>query len=78
MNTLTVQIAALTSDEGKLYGSVGPFDIASAATAVGVEILKREIAMPEGPIHSVGEYKISVQVHSDITAQLTLVVVSQK
>lgn len=78
LNTFSVKIAVLTSEEGKLYGSVGPFDIAAAATAAGVEVLKREIAMPEGPIHSVGEYKISVQVHSDITAQLTLVIVSQK
>lgn len=78
LNTLTVQIAALTSDEGKLYGSVGPHDVASAISGEGIEVLKREVGMPEGPIHSIGEYSISVQVHSDVTAYVKLVVVSQK
>lgn len=78
LNELSVKIAALTSDEGKLYGSVGPHDIASAITAAGIEVLKREINMPEGPIHSIGEYAIAIQVHSDVTAQVKIVVVSEK
>ncbi len=78
LNGLTVQISALTSEEGKLYGSVGPHDVAVAVTLSGVEALKREISMPDGPIHSVGEYIIPVLVHSDITAQVKVIVVSQK
>lgn len=75
---LTVQITALTSDEGKLYGSVGPHDIALAVSGAGVDVLKREINMPEGPLHSIGEYMIPVQVHSDVVAQVKITIISQK
>lgn len=78
LNELVIQIAALTSDEGKLYGSVGPHDIAAALKDAGVDVLKREIGMPDGPIYSIGEYAIPVNVHSDVTAQIKIVVVSSK
>lgn len=78
LNELSIEIAVLTSDEGKLYGSVAPHDIADAIHNAGVAVLKSEISMPEGPIHSVGEYDISVLLHSDVTAQVKVVVVSSK
>jgi large subunit ribosomal protein L9 len=78
LNDLVIEIAALTSDEGKLYGSVATHDIADAISAKGIEVLKREISMPEGPIHSIGEYDISVLVHSDVTANVKVVIVSSK
>lgn len=78
LSALSVKIAVLTSDEGKLYGSVGPHDIALAIKAAGVDVLKREITMPEGAIHSVGEYVVAVQVHSDVTAEVKIVIVSLK
>lgn len=78
LNALSVQITALTSDEGKLYGSVGTHDVAVAVSMAGVEVLKREVSMPDGPIHSIGEYTIPVLVHSDIVAEVKIVVVPQK
>jgi large subunit ribosomal protein L9 len=78
LNELSIQIAVLTSDEGKLYGSVAPHDIADAIHNAGVPVLRSEISMPEGPIHSIGEYDISVLLHSDVTAQVKVVVVSSK
>lgn len=78
LNALSVQLAVLTSDEGKLYGSVGPHDIVLAIKAAGVDVLKREITLPEGPIHSVGEYTVAVQVHSDVTAAVKIMIVSLK
>lgn len=78
LNALTIQIAALTSDEGKLYGSVGPHDIVAVINEQGIKVMKREISMPEGPIHSIGEYNILVNVHSDVTATVKVAIVSSK
>lgn len=78
LNELSIEIAALTSDEGKLYGSVAPHDVAAAINDAGVAVLKSEISMPEGPIHSIGEYTVSVLVHSDVTANVKITVVSSK
>lgn len=77
LNDTVVEIAAQSSDEGKLYGSVAHQEICDALQAKLIEISKREIVMPEGPIHSIGEYEVEVILHSDVTANLRVVVVSQ-
>lgn len=72
-----VVISSKAGDEGKLFGSIGTRDIADAATAAGVKVLKSEVRLPEGPLRNVGQYEISVQVHSEVIATLKLSVVSE-
>lgn len=71
-------IAALASDEGKLYGSVGPNEIVEAMDKLGVPVRKRDIVMPQGIIHSIGTFEIEVNVHTDVMALLTIEVVQAK
>jgi large subunit ribosomal protein L9 len=78
LNDTSVTIAALASDEGKLYGSIGASEIKDALLAKEIEVSKREISLPEGPIHSVGDYVVDIQVHSDIVAQVQVQIVSSK
>jgi large subunit ribosomal protein L9 len=77
-NDVTITIAAQSSDEGKLYGSVGVAEILDALKAKGFEVAKREVQMPAGPIYSIGEYEIDLILHSDVVAKLQLAVVSAK
>jgi large subunit ribosomal protein L9 len=77
INGFTLNIAANAGDEGKLFGSIGPRDIAEAMTEAGVAANKSEVRMPEGPIRSVGEFEIDVQLHSDVTATLKVTVVAE-
>ncbi len=69
-----VTIASKAGDEGKLFGSIGPADIADAASAAGVEIERREVRMPSGPVRSTGEYEFEVHLHSDVNTTLKVVV----
>lgn len=78
INDVRVVIAAMASDEGKLYGSVAAAEIQDALTAQGIEVSKREIVMSEGPIHSTGDYKVEVHVHSEVIALLQVQVVATK
>lgn len=78
INDLSLEIAAQASDEGKLYGSVGVAEIVEAVKAKNLEICKREIQMPEGPIYSIGEYDIEVILHSDVVANLKISVIAAK
>lgn len=71
----TFTIAAMAGDEGKLFGSVGTRDIAEAVCAAGVEIHKSEVRLPEGVIRAVGDYTITVQLHADVKADITVSVV---
>lgn len=75
---LTLTIRALASEEGKLYGSVGPADIVAAAAAIGVELHKNEIDMISGPIRTTGSHTVAVQLHSEVQTSLSVIVEEQK
>ncbi len=70
----TITIARNAGDEGKLFGSVGPADIAEALTAAGVEVEKREVIMSEGPFHTVGEFEANVRTHAEVMQPVMIVI----
>ena len=70
-----ISIEANAGAEGKLFGSIGPEDIASAITAGGVDVSKKEIRMPDGPLRSVGTYEVGVHLHSDIDVEISVEIV---
>jgi large subunit ribosomal protein L9 len=71
-------IPANVGSEGKLFGSVGPIDIADAFEKVGVEIARAEIRMPDGPIHEVGDFTIGLHFHTDVNIDVNLKVVAEE
>lgn len=77
LNEKSVTIASKAGDEGKLFGSIGVRDVADAVTAAGIEVSKSEVRLPEGPIRTVGDFEIDIQLHSDVTATINLSVVAE-
>lgn len=72
----SVSIAANASPEGKLYGSVGPREIADALTKqLGVSVNKSEVVMGEGPLRNTGEFEVVVHLHADVETTVKVVVV---
>jgi large subunit ribosomal protein L9 len=71
------EITAKVGTEGKLFGSIGPSDIADAVTAKGCELNKAEIRMPDGPLRHTGEEQIDVHLHSDVDAVVTISVIGE-
>ena len=74
----SVTVKALAADEGKLYGSIGPGDIARAAQAAGLDLKKSEIEMPNGPIRQIGTAEITARLHTELTVTLSVIVVEDK
>ena len=70
----SVTITANAATEGKLFGSVGPRDIAEAFTAAGLPLEKSEVIMGEGALRNVGEYEIVVKLHADVQTTVKVVV----
>ena len=70
----SVTISANAATEGKLFGSVGPRDIADAFTAAGLPLEKSEVIMGEGALRNVGEYEIVVKLHADVQTTVKVVV----
>jgi large subunit ribosomal protein L9 len=74
----TFEITAKAGTEGKLFGSVGNIDIAAAITDAGIEVEKREVRLPEGPIRVAGEYEITVHLHTDVNATAKITVIADE
>ena len=70
----SVTVFANASTEGKLYGSVGPRDIAEALTKAGTPVEKSEVVMGEGAFRNVGEYEVTVHLHADVEVTVKVVV----
>ena len=73
---LEIVIKANAGSEGKLFGSVGPLDIAEALAEIQVEVERSEIRMPEGPIHELGAFPVGIHLHSEINAEVLVHVVA--
>jgi len=72
-----VTIPRKAGDEGRLFGSVGAADIATAITEGGidVEVLKSEVRLPDGPLRAVGEYDLELHLHSDVDVTVRVEVI---
>lgn len=72
VNGKTVLIPARIGTGGRLYGSIGTADIAQAATKTfGVEIERKQIVLPEA-IRNAGLYLVSLKLHRDVNAHITV------
>ncbi|OED37338.1 50S ribosomal protein L9 [Chromatiales bacterium (ex Bugula neritina AB1)] len=61
-----VTVLARAGNEGKLFGSVGAEEIASAFVANGTPVEKRELRLPEGPLRNTGEHEVTVHIHPEV------------
>jgi large subunit ribosomal protein L9 len=77
MSNLTVTMRAKAGDEGKLFGSIGIREIIKAIQAAGHDVQKSEVALPEGAIRKIGEYPITLQLHSDVSVTINLSVLPE-
>jgi large subunit ribosomal protein L9 len=77
IKSLSVTIKAKVGEEGKLFGSVTSMDIVDAMKAQGVVIDKRKLVLDE-PIKRLGDFTITVKLHSDVTADFKVSVVGEE
>ncbi|MFO7608710.1 MAG: 50S ribosomal protein L9 [Candidatus Krumholzibacteriia bacterium] len=74
LGTLACTITALADDEDKLYGSVGPRDIAVLLPQDKVQIDHHMIVMDE-PIKTLGEHTVQVRLHHEVRVEAKVTVV---
>ncbi len=72
-----VTIASKSGDEGKLFGSIGTNDIATAITEAGVKVAKAEVRLPLGSIREIGTSEIVIHLHADVNATINVVVIAE-
>lgn len=77
LDGLLVQITQKTGSDGKLFGSVSNANIAEALAGLGFTVERAMIRMPNGQLKQVGDYPLTISLHSDVTANITVSVLGE-
>jgi large subunit ribosomal protein L9 len=75
--SLSIVVAARAGEEDKLFGSVTNVDIQRALAAQGFEIDRKKILL-QGPIKSLGEHPVTVDLGAGVRTALKVSVVRQE
>jgi large subunit ribosomal protein L9 len=71
MANLSVTISQKAGENEQLFGSVTSKDIADLLEKQGYTIERRKIVLPE-PIKTLGEFKVPLRLHRDVTTEITV------
>ena len=77
LDGLMVQITEKAGVDGRLFGSVTNFNIADALVKQGYEVERSQVRMPAGPIKTVGDNDIAVQLHTDVVVNIKVSVLGE-
>jgi large subunit ribosomal protein L9 len=77
LSGVTVTIAQKAGENDQLFGSVTSKDVADALAQKNFIIDRRKVLLDE-PIKQLGEYKVPVRLHKDVTAEVGVVVVKEE
>jgi large subunit ribosomal protein L9 len=73
----TLRISQKSGVDGLLFGSVTNVDVVEALKKQGTDVEKAMVRMPSGPLKQVGDHPVSVALHTDVTAHITVHVVGE-
>jgi len=73
-----VTLARKTGEEGKLFGSVGPQDIADVLTASGTPVSRNEVRLLNDTLRQVGDYTVGVHLYANVEASITVHIVPEE
>ncbi len=73
-----IEITARVGSEGKLFGSVGVADVCDAIEALGGDVQKSEVRMPEGALRVIGEHIVDIHLYTDIDTQVTVNIIGEE
>jgi large subunit ribosomal protein L9 len=77
MTGVSITINQKAGENDQLFGSVTSKDVADALAAKGFTIDRRKIQLDE-PIKQLGEFKVPVKLHKDVTAEVIVVVAKEE
>jgi large subunit ribosomal protein L9 len=64
--------------DGRLFGSVTNHDVADELHKLGFkEVVKAQVRMPNGPLKTVGDYTVQVNLHTDVTVDVAVSVLGE-
>ena len=77
LDGMMVQITEKAGVDGRLFGSVTNFNISDALVKQGFAVERSQIRMPAGPIKTIGDNDIGVQLHTDVIVTIKVSVLGE-
>jgi len=73
----TVKLSQKAGVDGRLFGSVTNHDVADELIKQGFAVTKAQVRMPNGPLKMVGDYTVSINLHTDVTVDVSVTVLGE-
>ncbi|MFM2292123.1 MAG: hypothetical protein RIS29_1936 [Bacteroidota bacterium] len=73
---LTLTVGAKTSTTGKIFGAVGPIQIADAFEKAGYTVDRKVIVLKDA-VKEIGSYKATLKLHKEVTVEVAFEVVAE-
>ncbi|WP_334135503.1 50S ribosomal protein L9 [Tepidimonas sp.] len=77
LNGYTIKLSQKAGVDGRLFGSVTNHDIAAELTRAGFAVTKAQVRMPHGVLKMVGDYTVSVVLHTDVVVDVNVQVLGE-
>jgi large subunit ribosomal protein L9 len=77
LSAVTVKLSQKAGVDGRLFGSVTNHDVSEELNKLGFAVNKSQVRMPNGPLKLVGDYTVSVHLHTDVTVDVNVSVLGE-
>ena len=78
LSGLTIQLTEKAGVDGRLFGSVTPLNVVEALRKQGYpSVEKSMVKFPEGPLKTIGDHKVQIGLHTDVTVDITVSVLGE-
>ena len=74
---VTVKLSQKAGVDGRLFGSVTNHDVSEELNKQGFKVAKSQVRGPTGPLKNVGDYTVSVNLHTDVTVEVPVTVLGE-
>ncbi len=75
LEQVSLTFSARVGEEGKLFGSVTPADIAQQLEAQGFTMIEKRMIDLHEPIRALGIYKVPIKLHADVKPEIKVWVI---
>ena len=77
LNNKTYEIQKLITENNDLYGSIKPTEISKLINSLEKLDIKPSLIQPLNEIKSIGTFKVKINLHSDVQAEIKIKVISE-
>ena len=77
LGAVALKLSQKAGVDGRLFGSVTNHDVSEELNKQGFAVAKSQVRMPNGPLKNVGDYTVSVNLHTDVTVDVNVTVLGE-